>query len=37
MTWQQIFKGSVTVVGVVPHVTVESRHLWQKILRESDC
>jgi len=29
MTWQQIFKGSlqITVVGVVPHVTVE-RRLW---------
>jgi len=37
ITWQQIFKGSVTVVGVLPHVTVERRHLWQKMLRDSDC
>ena len=36
-TWQQIFKGSVTVVGVLPHVTVECRHLWQKMLRDRDC
>ena len=37
VTWQQIFKGSVTVVGVLPHVAVERRHLWQKMLRDSDC
>jgi len=37
ITWQQIFKGSVTVVGVLPHVTVERRRLWQKMLPESDC
>jgi len=30
-------KGSVTVVRVLPHVTVEGRHLWQKMLRDSDC
>ena len=28
-TWQQIFKGSVTVVGILPDVTVERRHVWQ--------
>jgi len=29
ITWQQIFKGllEVTVVGVLPHVTVERKHL----------
>jgi len=29
ITWQQIFKGSLQVAGssVLPHVTVESRHL----------
>jgi len=32
ITWLQIFKGSVTVEGVLPHVTVERRHLWQKIV-----
>jgi len=37
ITWQRTFKGSVTVVGVLPHVTVERRHLWQKMLRDSDC
>jgi len=37
ITWQQIFKGSAMVVGVLPHVTVERRHLWQKMLRDSDC
>jgi len=29
-------KGPVTVVGVLPHVTVERRHLQQK-MRDSDC
>jgi len=28
---------SVTIVGILPHVTVERRHLWQKMLRGSDC
>jgi len=37
ITWQQISKGSVTVVGVLPLVTVERRHLWQKMLLDSDC
>jgi len=29
MTWQQIFKGSLQIMvkGVLPHVTVERRHL----------
>jgi len=27
-------KGSVAVVVVLSHVTVERRHLWQKMLRE---
>jgi len=37
MTCQQIFKGSVTVVGVLPRVTVERRHLWQQMQLDSDC
>jgi len=27
----------VTTVGVLPHVNVERRHLWQVMQRESDC
>jgi len=30
ITWQQIFKGSVKVVGVLPHVSVERTHLWKE-------
>ena len=34
--WQRIFKGSlqVTMVGVLSHVTVERRHLWQVMQRD---
>jgi len=35
ITWQQRFK--VTAVGVLLHVTVERRHLWQVMQRDSDC
>jgi len=38
ITWPQLFKGSlqVTVAGLLPLVTVEHRHLWQVMQRESD-
>jgi len=38
ITWQQIFKDSVLIIeeGVYPHVTVERRHLWQAVQRDSD-
>ena len=36
ITWKQIFKGSlqVTVVGILPHVIVERRQLWQVMQRD---
>ena len=39
ITWQQTIKGSlqVTVEGLLPHVVDERGHLWQKMLRDSDC
>jgi len=39
ITWQQIFNGllQVTAEGVLPHVTVERRHLgWQVMQRDTD-
>jgi len=39
LTWPQFFKGSlqVTVAGLLPLVTVEHRHLWHVMQRETDC
>jgi len=37
IAWQRIFKCSLEVTeGVLPHVAVESKHIWEAMQQDSD-